>query len=49
MPSEPSEHLENAGITYFRLDVTQDASVQELKHHLISLTSGYLDILVNNA
>jgi 1-acylglycerone phosphate reductase len=48
MLSQPSEHLDIAGITYFRLDVTMEESIQELKRHVMSLTSGYLDILVNN-
>ncbi|KAI1274051.1 NAD(P)-binding protein [Xylaria sp. FL0933] len=49
LPSEPSEHLSNAGITWFPLDVTQDESIVALKSQVLKLTNGHLDILVNNA
>ncbi|KAL7624845.1 NADPH-dependent 1-acyl dihydroxyacetone phosphate reductase [Parahypoxylon ruwenzoriense] len=49
LPSESSEHLSEAGITWFPLDVTQEVSIQELKKNILGLTNGYLDILVNNA
>ncbi|KAI5867519.1 NAD(P)-binding protein [Durotheca rogersii] len=49
LPSESSEHLSEAGITWFPLDVTKEASILELKKNILALTDGYLDILVNNA
>ncbi|KAJ8119313.1 hypothetical protein O1611_g10634 [Lasiodiplodia mahajangana] len=49
LPTEPSEHLSGAGITWFPLDVTQEASIEGLKKHIMNLTDGYLDVLVNNA
>ncbi|KAI1499775.1 hypothetical protein F5X99DRAFT_430291 [Biscogniauxia marginata] len=49
LPSESHEHLSKAGITWFPLDVTQEASIQSLKQSIRSLTDGHLDILVNNA
>ncbi|CAG9953542.1 unnamed protein product [Clonostachys rosea f. rosea IK726] len=49
LPSEPSDHLSEAGITFFTLDVTKEDSIQDLKHHVVGLTGGRLDILVNNA
>lgn len=49
LPNEHSDHLTEAGITWFTLDVTMEKSVIELKEKLVDLTGGYLDILVNNA
>jgi 1-acylglycerone phosphate reductase len=49
LPMESSEHLTEAGITWFPLDVTIEDSVLELKKNILALTDGYLDILVNNA
>ncbi|CAJ2505662.1 Uu.00g130560.m01.CDS01 [Anthostomella pinea] len=49
LPSESSDHLTDAGISWFHLDVTSDESVEELKNTVRELTGGFLDILVNNA
>ncbi|KAJ2976920.1 hypothetical protein NUW58_g7967 [Xylaria curta] len=49
LPSEPDNHLTEAGITVFRLDVTENDSVHELKRQVVELTGGFLEILVNNA
>ena len=49
LPQEPAEHLEKAGITYYRLDVTKEESVVELKKQVQELTQGHLDVLVNCA
>ncbi|KAI1338697.1 hypothetical protein F5Y15DRAFT_424970 [Xylariaceae sp. FL0016] len=49
LPNENAEHLVDAGITFFRLDVTVEESVTDLKASLQKLTGGYLDILVNCA
>ncbi|KAI1170032.1 hypothetical protein F4777DRAFT_570719 [Nemania sp. FL0916] len=49
LPSEKSEHLSAAGITYFPLDVTSNDSISTLKQQVTAITGGYLDILVNNA
>ncbi|KAI1817435.1 hypothetical protein GGS20DRAFT_37232 [Poronia punctata] len=49
LPQEPSEHLSEAGITFFPLDVTIDKSVEELKASVKKLTGGRLDILINCA
>lgn len=49
LPSESSEHLVEAGITWFPLDVTSEESVIALKAKVQKLTDGNLDILVNNA
>ncbi|KAI1851630.1 hypothetical protein JX266_003092 [Neoarthrinium moseri] len=49
LPSQPSGHLDKAGIIYFRLDVTDEKSVVELKRNVKILTGGFLEILVNNA
>lgn len=49
LPSESSEHLDQAGIQWFPLDVTVEESVIELKRNIASLTGGFVDILVNNA
>jgi 1-acylglycerone phosphate reductase len=47
LPTESSEHL--AGIQWFPLDVTKEASIIELKSNITSLTGGFIDILINNA
>ncbi|KAI1186175.1 NAD(P)-binding protein [Nemania serpens] len=49
LPSEPSEHLSEANITWFYLDVTNEASIRDLKAKITELTGGDLDFLVNNA
>ncbi|KAI1074586.1 NAD(P)-binding protein [Whalleya microplaca] len=49
LPSEASEHLVQAGLTWFYLDVTSEESIRELKQQVVKLTGGMLDILVNNA
>jgi 1-acylglycerone phosphate reductase len=49
LPSESSEHLDQAGIQWLPLDVTVEESVIELKKSVASLTGGFVDILVNNA
>jgi 1-acylglycerone phosphate reductase len=49
LPSESSEHLDQAGIDWFPLDVTVEDSVIELKQSVDRLTGGLLDVLVNNA
>jgi len=49
LPSENSEHLTEAGITWFPLDVTNENSVLDLKKNIGALTNGYLDFLVNCA
>ncbi|RYP78221.1 hypothetical protein DL771_000698 [Monosporascus sp. 5C6A] len=49
LPMESSEHLSQAGITWFSLDVTIEKSVADLKRNVLALTGGRLDILVNNA
>ncbi|KAL4957401.1 hypothetical protein BDW69DRAFT_180598 [Aspergillus filifer] len=49
LPSESSEHLSSARITWFPLDVTMEESVVQLKEKVADLTGGRLDILVNNA
>ncbi|RYP41541.1 hypothetical protein DL767_000968 [Monosporascus sp. MG133] len=49
LPTESSEHLSQAGITWFPLDVTVEESVADLKRNVLALTGGRLDILVNNA
>ncbi|KAI0098690.1 NAD(P)-binding protein [Nemania sp. FL0031] len=41
LPTEPSEHLSGAGITWFPLDVTQETSIEGLKKNIMSLTDGY--------
>ncbi|RCI12736.1 hypothetical protein L249_1068 [Ophiocordyceps polyrhachis-furcata BCC 54312] len=45
LPSEGSEHLTQAGITWFPLDVTDEKSVADLKQSILGLTGGSLDIL----
>ncbi|EAA36368.1 NAD(P)-binding protein [Neurospora crassa] len=49
LPFESSEHLDKAGITWFKLDVTNEESVVQLKKDVSELTKGRLDFLVNNA
>lgn len=49
LPNENSDHLVEAGITFFPLDVTVDESVVALKAEVQKLTGGRLDILVNCA
>lgn len=49
LPHEASDHLSDAGITFFPLDVTNEQSIIDLKAALQKLTSGNLDILVNCA
>ncbi|KAI1432419.1 hypothetical protein GGR50DRAFT_674466 [Xylaria sp. CBS 124048] len=49
LPTEASEHLKEAGITFFPLDVTAESSVQALKASVEKLTGGRLDVLVNCA
>ncbi|KAI3317927.1 NAD(P)-binding protein [Xylariaceae sp. AK1471] len=49
LPHEPTEHLDEAGILHFPLDITEESSVVDLKRSLEAITNGLLDILVNNA
>ena len=49
LPFEKSDHLDEAGITWFKLDVTSEQSIIDLKHELEKLTKGFLDVLVNCA
>ncbi|PVH97445.1 NAD(P)-binding protein [Periconia macrospinosa] len=49
LPFEKSDHPDEAGITWFKLDVTSEQSIIDLKHELDILTKGYLDVLVNCA
>ncbi|KAH8781185.1 hypothetical protein F5883DRAFT_168950 [Diaporthe sp. PMI_573] len=49
LPSERNEHLVQAGITCYYLDVTREESVVELKGKVLELTGGSLEVLVNNA
>jgi 1-acylglycerone phosphate reductase len=49
LPSDSSEHLDCAEITWFYLDVTQDCSIIKLKRRLDAIVNGYLHVLVNNA
>ncbi|PHH61959.1 hypothetical protein CDD81_7708 [Ophiocordyceps australis] len=49
LASEPSQHLDEAGIEWFPLDVTRKESVVELRKWVEGLTGGRLDVLVNNA
>ncbi|KAK8071474.1 short-chain dehydrogenase/reductase [Apiospora hydei] len=49
LPHENSDHLTEAGIAFFPLDVTVEKSVLELKASVQKLTGGRLDILVNCA
>ncbi|ORY71932.1 uncharacterized protein BCR38DRAFT_454323 [Pseudomassariella vexata] len=43
LPKEPSEHLDEAGITWFTLDVTNEEYVIHLKRKISALTDGSLD------
>jgi 1-acylglycerone phosphate reductase len=49
LPFESSDHLKEAGIDFFPLDVTIEKSVLELKASVTELTGGQLDVLVNCA
>lgn len=49
LPNENSDHLTEAGITWFPLDVTVESSIIDLKEKILALTKGYLDILINCA
>lgn len=49
LPFESSEHLDKAGVTWCKLDVTNEDSVVQLKKDISELTKGRLDFLVNNA
>ena len=49
LPHEASDHLSNAGITFFSLDVTVEQSISDLKAAVQKLTGGRLDVLVNCA
>lgn len=49
LPNEASDHLSEAGITFFPLDVTVEESVNGLKVAVQELTGGRLDVLVNCA
>lgn len=49
LPNEASDHLSDAGIDCFVLDVTVEASVLNLKSQVAALTGGHLDVLVNCA
>lgn len=49
LPDEPSDHLIQAGVDFFPLDVTKNDSIVQLKEQVHKLTGGSLHILVNNA
>ncbi|MCJ1468414.1 hypothetical protein MMC07_007042 [Pseudocyphellaria aurata] len=49
LPHEASDHLSNAGITFFLLDVTVEQSISDLEAAVHKLTGGRLDVLVNCA
>lgn len=49
LPGESSAHLSESGITFFSLDVTDEKSVEDLKHSVEKLTGGHLHFLVNCA
>lgn len=50
LPKENSEHLVQAGIHVFVLDVTREDSISILKKKVAEMTGGHgLDVLVNNA
>lgn len=49
LPNEASDHLVEAGITFYPLDVTSEKSILELKANVQKLTGGRLDVLVNCA
>ncbi|KAK8024079.1 hypothetical protein PG993_012145 [Apiospora rasikravindrae] len=49
LPTESSDHLSEPGITCFKLDLTVEQSILDLKQSIQDLTGGRLDVLVNNA
>ncbi|KAB2571604.1 NADPH-dependent 1-acyldihydroxyacetone phosphate reductase [Lasiodiplodia theobromae] len=49
LPGETRVHLDNPDITTFELDVTKEETILSLKDNVAELTSGKLDVLVNNA
>jgi 1-acylglycerone phosphate reductase len=49
LPFEASDHLTDAGITFYKLDVTSEKSILEMKAEVQKLTNGRLDVLVNCA
>ncbi|KAF2792194.1 NAD(P)-binding protein [Melanomma pulvis-pyrius CBS 109.77] len=49
LPNEASDHLSEAGITFYTLDVTSEKSILEMKANVQKLTGGRLDVLVNCA
>jgi hypothetical protein len=49
LPREASDHLSEAGITFFPLDVTVEQSIVDLKAAVQKLTGRSLDVLVNCA
>lgn len=49
LPNEASDHLSEAGITFYTLNVTSEKSILEMKANLQKLTGGRLDVLVNCA
>jgi len=49
LPNEASDHLSEAGITFYTLDVTSEKSILEMKANLQKVTGGRLDVLVNCA
>lgn len=49
LPSEDDGHLVHANITCYRLDVTNEDSILQLKKQIFNLTDGNLGVLVNNA
>ncbi|KAI0419654.1 hypothetical protein F5X98DRAFT_362403 [Xylaria grammica] len=49
LSDESTDHLEKAGITFFRLDVTSEESILALQGKVQELTGGYVDVLVNCA
>ncbi|KAI0430784.1 hypothetical protein F5Y09DRAFT_306868 [Xylaria sp. FL1042] len=49
LPNESHDHLTQAGITWFPLDVTIEESVIDLKKNILAIAGDCLDILVNNA
>ncbi|KAI0532999.1 hypothetical protein GGR58DRAFT_488365 [Xylaria digitata] len=49
LPNESHDHLVEAGITWFPLDVTVEKSVIDLKQNVLAIAGDRLDILVNNA
>lgn len=49
LPNEASDHLLDAGIKVFPLDVTDEESIAQLKTKVLKLTGGRLNVLVNCA